>query len=205
VSILRYSFVPLVLIALAGCSSTPQSDLSLQSVDGKHTFAQTFSQAYINHNPDGDYDVVLVHDANAENVGDPAGALTPTTVTPLQIVHVRVYWKPLRGTNGDHPASTNAAVHWYVFGSRPNESADLLQYGGAGLVMVDEDSQTATVTIRSAYLKPVTRRGSMADPLGPSNLTGKIIAKVDNRRVDDLLTEVRTAMGEHGTGQAAAR
>jgi hypothetical protein len=177
----------------------------MKSDDGIHTFNQTFSQAYMTHNPNGDYDVVLVHDANSDNVAsDGDGPLTPTTVTPLQIVHIRVYWKPVRGTKGDHPASTNANVRWYVFGSRPNESADLLEYSGAGLVLVDENGPTADITIRNAFLKPTTRRGSMADPLGSSTMTGTISAKVDDRRVGDVLTEVKAAMGENGTGQAAA-
>jgi hypothetical protein len=181
-----------LLLLLGGCAAA-HNGLTMTSDDRRRDFQQTFSHAYASLNDNGDYDVVLVHDANADHLSGAAGPLQPAAVTPRQLVHIRVYWMTHRGVTLDHPVNSNATIHWYLFGDRPDETADMLEYAGSALVLVSDDGRTATVTVRGAYLKAVGRRGDMADPLGPSSVNGTIVARVDRQGVEDALTEAKAA------------
>jgi hypothetical protein len=184
--------VVLPLLAICGCGTT-QNDLTMTGVDQRHDFKQVFSQAYSSLNDTGDYDVVLIHDANADPSNEDGTAVLPAPVSPRQIVHIRVFWFPERGTKLDHPVATNASIRWYIFGDRPSEGADLLEYSGSGLVLVNDDGKTATVTVRGATLKMTARRGLMTDPLGPSSVNGEITAHVDRHGVQTIISELDAA------------
>jgi hypothetical protein len=198
---LRHAAALLTLAAaatLGGCSNSSNT-LTLASTDNLHQFHQSFKQAYATINANGDYDVCLVHDANDDALADAGtGPVNPQVVTPRQLVHIRIYWKALSGMKPDHPASTNASIRWYLFGDRPDEAADLLEYSGSGLVMLTDNGTSATLDVRAAFLKPVMRRGDMADPMGPSTITGVVTAQVDPGRVAGLLAEARAATDNSG-------
>lgn len=179
-----------LVLLLGGCLDLPDH-LTMVSQDHRRDFKQTFSHAYAALNDNGDFDVVLVHDANSDGAADTGGILKSAPVVPRQVVHIRVFWLPQSGARLDHPVSTNASIRWYVFGDRPDEAENLLEYSGSGLVLVDSSAQVVTVTIRGAFLKAVARRGPMADPLGPSTVDGTVTALLDPQRVDDLLNEIR--------------
>ena len=184
-----------------GCAA-PSNDLTLSSTETQRDFTQTFPKAFATTNSNGDYDVVMVRDANADAVADTGGPVRPGPLTPRQVVHVRVFWNPVQGTRADHPAATNAAIHWYLFCDRPNECPRCVEYSGSGLVWVSGDDQTATVTIKGAFMKPVHCDRSMADPMGPSSLSGTVTAQVDRKQVNQLLAEVKSAT--EGPAQATA-
>jgi hypothetical protein len=200
---MKFSCLITLALLAAGCASSP-NNLTMTSQDQRHGYKQVFSHAYSALNDDGDYDVVLIHDANSDALADSSGALTPAAVTPRQVVHIRVFWIPERNTKLDHPVATNASIRWFVFGERSDEAANLLEYSGSGLVLVNDDGRISHVTIRGAYLKAVERRGQMADPLGPSTVSGAITAQVDRRRVQDALDEVK-ATEQAASEQADAR
>jgi hypothetical protein len=187
-------FLLLLAALLGGCSSTA-NNLVLVSADHHRNYQQTFSHAYASLNPNGDYDVVLVHDANADSLAGGDGPLQSGPVTPRQVVHIRVFWLAARGSILDHPVASNASIRWYLFGDRPDEAQNLLEYSGSGLVIASDDGKTAYVTIRGATLKATARRGGMTDPLGPSSLNGTIIADVNRSGVDGVLKEVQAADG----------
>jgi hypothetical protein len=118
-------------------------------------------------------------------------------------MHIRVFWIPEHGAKLDHPVAANATIRWYVFGDRLDEASDLLEYSGGGLVLVEEKNGTAKITVRGAYLKASTRRGAMADPLGPCSVNGDLKAIVDKHRVDQLLAEANAADHDTSSPQAA--
>jgi len=206
-SYLLLKFLPLLIICAlftAGCAA-PQNDLTLIALDHQHNFKQTFSHAYSALNDNGDYDILLVHDANADRLDNSPGSLKPAELSPRQLVHIRVYFLPEHGMKMEHEVSTNASIRWYIFGDRPDEAENVLQYSGSGLVLVSESNSVATVTIRGASLKVTGRHGNMTDPLGPSTMDGTIAAHVDRRNVDDLLKEEKSAeAATNGQGVSGA-
>jgi len=145
----------LLLLAAAvlggGCASYHNS-LTMQSLTLRRDYTQNFSQAYSALSDNGDYLIVLVHDVGGEKVANTGQVLQPAPVSPRQIMIIRIYWIPDHGTKLDHPVASNASVGWYVFGDRLDESAELLKYTGAGLVLVSENGGLASVTIRAASL-----------------------------------------------------
>jgi hypothetical protein len=193
---------PLILSG-AGCAA-PQNRLTMVSLDRRHDFQQFFSQAYSSLDDNGDYDIVLVHDANSDHLtSGNSDTLTPAPINPRQIVHIRVFWIADHGTKLDHPVATNAAIRWYLLGDRADETSNVLEYSGTALVLVNDDGKTANVTLRGATLKPIARRGQMADPLGPSSVTGTITAQVNRHGVEDILNEAK-AVDDAGLLQAAS-
>ncbi len=188
------AFVLLCASALCfGCASENQGDLHLVSFTNNQVFSQTFDQAYVTHTDTGDVDIVMVNDGMASvRSDDPSKPLTPQAAdAPRQYVHIRVFWKAL-AHRADHPANTNASIQWCLLGDGPNEGS-LLEYDGSGLVMLDDMGDTTNVTICSAWMKAQTQRGDMVDPLGPSDLNGKVQAINDPTRADQLIAEMKTA------------
>jgi hypothetical protein len=176
---------------LTGCSSD-QGNLQMVSLDQQRDFSQSFSRAYIRHDPTGDSDIVLVRDETDIRNDDPNKPLTPDAhVMPRQLVHIRVYWRALSG-KADHPASTNASLRWCLLGDGTGD-ANSLEYGGSGLVLISDSGNWATVTIRRAWMKPIAQRGNMIDPIGPSMLQGKIHAVNDPQHVKALLAQIKLA------------
>jgi hypothetical protein len=184
-------------LMLSGCAATTQT-LTLTSSDHRRDFTQNFSHAYAALDASGDYDVVLVHDANADSTVFGDGPMKPASVIPRQVVHIRVFWLAERGTKMDHPVASNASIRWYIFGDRPDEANSLLEYSGGALVVVSDDGKTATVIVRGADLKPVARRGAMNDPLGPSTVSGTFTATLDRKSVQDALDEIKAADASGG-------
>jgi hypothetical protein len=159
-----------------GCSSQPPADLTVCcSADGK-SFSQCFTQAYSTLGNNGDADVVLV-----------CGSDGPVR----QVMHIRVLWKPTRDSKADHDSARNATVHWYVMGQT---AADIIEYDGTAMVVVEPDDHGATLSIRSALLRPVARRGSMRDPIGQTSIHGTIRTADDPDRVRKVLANLRASV-----------
>jgi hypothetical protein len=192
------------LALLGGCSTGPASSLSMVSNDQKRCFDQDFQHAYLSRTADGDVNVFLVHDSQTEaSAGNPDGTLAPAHVSPRQVVQIRIFWMPMGNMSLDHPAATNAAIHWYVFGDQ-NDHSDCVQYTGVGYVDVDESHTVAKVRIRNASMDPMPVRGSMCDPMGPSTLNGKAVAIEDNQAVADLVAELKEANSDPSQQAASA-
>jgi hypothetical protein len=190
-------------MALSGCAATTQT-LTLTSADHHRDFRQNFSHAYASLDAAGDYDIVLVHDANADTTVFGDAPMKPAPVTPRQVVHIRIFWLAEHGMKMDHPVASNASIRWYLFGDRPAEVNSLLEYSGAALVVVSDDGHVATVTVRGADMKPVARRGGMNDPLGPSSVAGTFTATLDRKSVEDALNEIKAADAAAGIQSLSA-
>ena len=193
--------VPLFVALAAGCSSN-SGNLRLVSMDQKHAFSQKFSQAYITRNESGDADIVLVEDNIRPSDQDPAKPQHPDAcVLPRELVHVRVFWTPMSGVKADHPANTNASIHWCFICDNPNQ-AGVVEYCGSGLVEVSESSSGAEITIRKAWMKEGCQRGQMIDPLGPSILSGSFQATRDDAQVKSVIAQIKSAATNNAEAQA---
>ena len=180
-----------LVLALAGCGGH-SDELKLTSNDGKHQLRQDFSQAYVSKTPAGDTDIVLLSqgDYPEPNPDQPLRPLPRATV-PWQIVHIRVYWKPLPGIKVDDPTNTNASIRWYFFADWLHPSG-FLEYSGSALVNVDMDEGQASIDVQNGWLKVTAKRGEMVDKLGPSHLKGDVDARLNPDQVDTLLTRLKT-------------
>jgi len=65
-------------------------------------------------------------------------------------MHLKVLWKPQRGTKQSHPSYTNASLRWYVIG---DAGQDVLEYSGAEERLVRELEEFGV-------LVPRTRNGA---------------------------------------------
>lgn len=193
----------LMAVFLIGCLSVgcagPSTSLTVTSLEKGKTYHQRFDKAYAGRSEQGDFEVVLVRDAGGVD-GDKKAPLV------RQVMHVRMLWKPMKGTKLDHPTATNATIDWYVFGGTGAREG-LVAYTGAGFVAVQRSGGVAKLDIRNATLRPTTRAGHMTDPIGPAKLQGTIVARTGRReQVRELLGEVRQASARiHAAKDDAAR
>lgn len=173
----------LLPLGSAGCAAE-RPRLTLTSLSNHQSYEQRFTSAYAARTPEG-VDVVLASDESAGGKGDAANL--------RQIMHVRVLWSPDRAVKVDGPASTNASIHWYVFAGGGGRT-DWVEYTGTGLVTLDPDGDTTKVVVRNAALAPVGQPNGLHDPVGSTRFEGKVVARVNGRRVADLLAEARTTL-----------
>jgi hypothetical protein len=181
------------LVCLASGCVRYEASLDLTSTtDENRKFVAHFSQAYIDRDDAGDYVVVLLNDPiDQVKAGGADKAIDPVAVPPLrQIMTIRVLWRPMKGAKFDHPLATNATVHWYVF-DRTAQSSGFLHYTGNAFADVYTERDRASIEIRNATLKLSEKSGDMADPVGPVHMTGSFDCLSDERRVKNLLAEVK--------------
>jgi hypothetical protein len=166
-----------------GCSGAKSTHLTVRSLDQRQTFQTQFPRAFAGKSSGGDYDVVLVKEGAAPRAGGR---------DVRQVLHVRVLWKPMKGTKLDHPTATNATLDWVVW---DDAARGFIAYSGAGFVDVQRKGGTAVLDIRSATLSPLAKQGPMNDPIGRAQVMGTIVARTDPRQVSELLEDVRETVG----------
>jgi hypothetical protein len=88
----------------------------------------------------------------------------------------------------DQVAASNASVEWFLVGDDQSRE-DLVEYAGTAFVSFDQSGSRSQVVIKAASLRPVVCRGQMRDPLGPSKLTGTVVATEDGSQVQQILDE----------------
>jgi hypothetical protein len=167
------------LLGLSGCGS--QANLTLTSLDSRQAYTQPFTQAFCTRCDGGNVDVVLVDQA-AESAMKGEAVTAPVR----QVMHIQVLWTPAREMKA---VTSNAAIKWYVIGAQPR---DLLEYSGTAFVALANDGDGGTtLTIRKATIKPSENHGTLTDPIGPSNMEGTIVARLDERTVGRVLGELK--------------
>lgn len=183
----------LVVAAIAGCAA-PGGELRLVRNDTGQTFSQAFDQAWIARDDDGDYDILLIYRSTDNRPAGRSGdRLQPADHLPVRhVVHAHVFWQPQSGTRSDDPATSNAAVNWYVLTMGATAGEDVLVYRGAGYVGVYPGDAGAGVTLRNIRIEPQFVRGAMTDPIGSARISGKAHAIADSRQVRTLLDELQS-------------
>jgi hypothetical protein len=203
---------PLLLLAIlltTGCAN--RNRVTLRTDENRTLYAQSFDQAYIASSGTGEYDIVLVEDAQSRpaqtadkkkfwsrylSLGTSAPAarpLQPIGDTQLkQVVHLHVFWQAEGGSVARDGVVTNAAIDWYVIANQESDRPEVLHYEGAGYVILDPGRGATSVEIRDGSMKKSNATTGMADPIGPSNLRGKIKARRNPQIVRDTLADLKS-------------
>jgi hypothetical protein len=62
------------------------------------------------------------------------------------------------------------------------------------MVIVEPDEHGATLSIRSAVMRPVAHRGSLRDPIGQTSLHGTVRTTENPDRVRSVLKDLRASV-----------
>ena len=200
-SIFGLSIALVTAVVTTGCALKADKSprLQLRSMETKQVYAQQFDRAYYSSRGTGEYEVVLIDDgADVTSArgksSKPIDPLPPSQEAPLrQVVHIRVHWRPLRGTKPDHPSATNAVIDWYVTASTGDavEADDRLHYQGAAFVELASNGEVAKVSITKAQMSLIEVVGSLYDPVGRSVLSGTFTATRNEKFVAAVTTPLR--------------
>jgi hypothetical protein len=203
-----FALVALLGLTAVGCSSSGKSAVRVTSLQTSQQYSQDFPEAYARYNAAGDVDVVVTKECRPQ-IGAAAPGSERTTASAgvnsdvqklKHVLHVRVLWQPMRGTKTDSPTATNATMSWYVFDD--SHQPRMIEYSGAAFVDVERKNGQTLLTVRNATLKPTARVGDLTDPIGPARVDGKIVARNDRERVEDVLSQMR---GPLDVAQASGR
>ena len=186
-------FATATLIGLPGCGLLGVgggTEVRLQPTGRYIVYNQKFAAAWCRINPDGEYDMVLVDQPqpSQDNHGQPL--LPAAQANPLQVMHVRVAWRPSSAMKPNHPAATNASINWYVLDNENPHSLRYIHYQGAGLVRVDAGDKATSFDIQPMLISPRHQTGAMNDPVGPALLSGKIKALNRSEKTADILSQL---------------
>ena len=162
----------LIPLAVCGCNDSPTITLTTRD----QSFTQTFTNSYCSITAGGDDVVVLVDDPHEGS-------------TLQHVLRIRMLWHPVNGAKPNSPASTNAALHFFVTDPSSTEPC-YIHYAGTGFVTVEHDGPTAEVRIRNATLARLESRGPIGDPLQKFNLSGDFKATLDGHKVDAVLADL---------------
>jgi hypothetical protein len=183
------------IVGAGGCAGDKPRTATIQLKPGsapKEVYLQKFDEAYAVLRSNGETDVVL------RVAGSPKPELD-------QVMHLRILWKPMRGTKADQPSTTNAVIDWYVTG-KPDATGrpEMLHFAGAGFVTTTPSRDAVWVAIKNASLKLASRRGSLKDPVSPATLKGSFYATVNPDRVDEALAGVNSDVRPARAGMPSA-
>jgi hypothetical protein len=180
-----------LVLLCAGCAGTKPTRLTFDAIDSDRQYSPQFSRGYFTRTGDGGYDVILTEDGILPPQNKPGTPIAASATAPLrQTVHLRVLWRPLRGSRPDTPSAINSTVDWYVQTNSPTAPNDTLHYGGAGFVRVDGSGDKAQFMIRSAHVELKDGSGGLQDPLGPSTLSGTVVAYRNDGLVNAMLSDL---------------
>lgn len=192
------ALIALGLAFLAGgCGSGGPGKLTLDAQESHQLYAQDFAEAYITSSRDGEYDIVLLQESIDRSKPFSTGGkpLQPVGHTDLrQLVHIHIFWQATGGSVAKDGVVTNATISWYLIGREGGDRPEVLRYEGAGYVMLDEGKKTTRVQIRDGQMRRTQMQGGMRDPLGPSRLTGGVVAKRDGQVVREILADLKYQM-----------
>ncbi len=177
---------------------TAPPTLTFISADKKHILTEKFSEGYATQSGDGVYDIVLVSTGlKPTEVSGSGSLLAPSYSLPLkQTVHMRIFWRPVRGSKPTScGCATNTVIHWVLQSqSQPTDQppTDILEYNGTGFVRVSpvQKNRAFEMRIVSATIEPGSKIGNLSDPLGPANLYGLIEVKSDDAKVKAVLADL---------------
>ncbi len=184
----------LLMLLLTGCAAS-SAQLHVSSVDRQRNYLQTFPRAFSAETRagSGEYDAVLLVDGSPRGASN-SGPINATSTLPMrQVLHVRVFWQPLKGSKPDVPTATNASLTWVIREAGDSPDVDELVYQGAGFVVVHPDSDGIHFSIRSSTLTLTSKQGDLPDPLGKANVRGDFYAGRNAAQVQTAIEQTQAA------------
>ena len=182
-----------MLSSLPGCGLMGVgggTEVRLQPTGRYIVYDQKFAGAWCRLNADGEYDMVLVDEPQPAKDDHGQPMLPAARANPLQVMHVRVAWRPQSGAKPNHPAATNASINWYVIDNENPHNLRYIHYQGAGLVRVDAGDKATSFDIQPMLISPRHQSGAMNDPVGPAMLSGKIKALNRPEKTTEVLSRL---------------
>ena len=151
----------------------PGAELTLESLVGPHRLTTRFDHAVYSYQTPSNVTIVLV-----------SGELDQ----PEQVAVVRMMWRPRAGRTPVTRGSTNATVHHIVFAGEQEAGV----YHGAGFLfpLADAGDRLFRAELREMRMALHDASDRFADPLGRSDLTGRIVAELDEAAVREQLRRV---------------
>jgi len=190
--------IAILMVGLAmtiGC--TPDAThVTLTSARHSDALVQGFPRSYIYREPQGDYHILLATDASDDvPARTTQGPLEPIRhLVTQRIMHIHVFWRPLRGLRGDNPSATNAAIDFYIIGDTGDpRSRDVVKYEGTAFVDLTLTPDRAIGNIQNGTLEPKMILGQMSDALGKCKVEGQIFPQRNSEKVRELLERIRVA------------
>src|SRR5258708_7293355 len=97
------------IASLSGGCSASKGKVTMQGKQGQTLYAQSFNQAYISASHDGEFDVVMIQDSQANRPAAKGNKpLQPETTAQLrQVVHIHVFWQAEFGSVAKDGVVTN--------------------------------------------------------------------------------------------------
>jgi hypothetical protein len=182
----------LALCTIATGCKPPETRVRVQSYQDPQSpreYVQQFDEAVFSNDARGRWDVLLVSRQPARE--DPSRTVD-------QILHVRMFWRPVPGTTHVESSQTDALL---TYGIHSGPTA--MGYDGAGFasIKLSKDRQSLEGRIESSSLRPTRRRNEARDLFGPCRITGTFTATRNSGRATELLTELGTALGRREDGR----
>ncbi len=151
----------------------PGAELTLNSLVGPHRLSTEFDHAVYSYETASKVTIVLT-----------SGPLEQ----PEEVAVIRMMWRPAAGRTPMTRGATNATVHYIVFAGE--EEAGV--YHGAGFLfpLADAGDRLFRASLRQMRVGLHDASEHFADPLGRSDLTGDIVAELDEAAVHRQLRRV---------------
>ena len=133
---------------------------------------------------DGVYETAVYADFDSTEISFfvtdiPLDDLLAGNVTTGMVVHVDLLWEPAAGKTPMDSSATNVTVRYIVFAD-----GEMGIYGGAGFALPKRESGkgSMSLSLRDASITLLDSTAGFVDLLSPARLTGKITARLDERR-----------------------
>ena len=179
-----------------GCLFSPDRSrqITLEPQSRKIEYHYDFDQAYAAPSTGGGYDLVLTSGLEL-NSGPTFPRVHPAAIpSTSQMLHIHLSWIPSSGAKIDHPAAANSTIRWQIFHGEPSTTPSRALYTGTGFVALKLGGDQSEFDIRGVALKLHGLQGDMRDPLGPSRVSGVIMAQNNEPVVRELLRKLETDM-----------
>ncbi len=141
-------------------------------------YQETFDEAYYDIDALGNVDVVLVRGSVLAN---------DNSDRPIQVVHIRSFWRPIPGRTVTHRTQINGTVTYYITSGSVGAT-----FEGAGSVFFKRNKRLDTLSgsLDLARLKPVRRLTQDGAIFRSADITGEFHAVRDRRRLVRIIHEM---------------
>lgn len=163
----------LAMVFLVGCQQRYSGRLVLKSLSSPDTFLVGGFQTRLYQVDDQNNLTLLLLDGTIED--------------PIQVVTIRMFWKPRAGRTPIDPTATNATIYYTIFSGQNRSEVGI--YAGAGFVYPGgrPGDEEFNASVWHATLRLTDRSTKFDDLLGSAVLEGNLAATRDDATVRRVL------------------